>query len=507
MNTNIYNVFSEHFPSDLSATFIETEDGHSWSYANLDEESARLARYLTDVGVQKGERVAVQVEKTPQALFLYLACLRAGYIYLPLNTAYTESELAYFIDNAEPAVVVCRSSHLAAFQHIAAGKTVRHFYSLENAPAHNLLRLSAATQPQFETMPCDKDDVAVILYTSGTTGRPKGAMITHGNLAANGLALKEIWGFTSNDVLLHALPIFHIHGLFVACHCVLLSGSKMLFIPRFNADTVIKLLPRATVLMGVPTFYTRLLDNPAFTSDVCRNMRLFISGSAPLLEQTFGEFQQRTGHTILERYGMTETGMNTSNPLQGERKAGTVGYPLPGVTARIVDDAGQVVARNSVGNLQVKGGNVFKGYWRMPDKTAEEFTADGFFKTGDMATLDDDDYISIVGRGKDMVITGGFNVYPKEIELLIDELEGVVESAVIGVPHPDFGEAVTAIVTRDVNNKDCNEENIIAALKPKLANFKIPKRILFVDELPRNTMGKVQKNLLRETYANLFSKK
>jgi len=507
VNTNIYNVFSEHFPADMSTTFIETEDGQSWSYAALDQESARLARFLTDAGVQKGERVAVQVEKTPQAVFLYLACLRAGFIYLPLNTAYTESELAYFIDNAEPAVVVCRSSSLAAFQQLARGKTVRHFYTLENAPEHNLLQLSATTPSQFDTVACDKDDVAVILYTSGTTGRPKGAMITHGNLAANGLALKQIWGFTPDDVLLHALPIFHIHGLFVACHCVLLSGSKMLFIPRFNADTVIKLLPRATVLMGVPTFYTRLLDNPAFTSDVCHNMRLFISGSAPLLEQTFSDFQQRTGQTILERYGMTETGMNTSNPLQGERKAGTVGHPLPGVTARIVDDAGQPVAPNTVGNLQVKGDNVFKGYWGMPDKTAEEFTADGFFKTGDMASLDDDGYIAIVGRGKDMVITGGFNVYPKEIELLIDELDGVIESAVIGVPHPDFGEAVTAVVTRDVHNKDCTEANIIAALKPKLANFKIPKRILFVDELPRNTMGKVQKNLLRETYANLFSKK
>jgi malonyl-CoA/methylmalonyl-CoA synthetase len=507
VNTNIYNVFSEHFPAELSSTFIETGDGQTWSYADLANESARLARFLTDAGVQKGERVAAQVEKTPTALFLYLACLRAGFIYLPLNTAYTESELAYFIDNAEPAVVVCRSSGLSAFKQIAKGKAVRHFYTLDKAPEHNLLHLSETTSPQFETMPCDKNDVAVILYTSGTTGRPKGAMITHGNLAANGLALKEIWGFTQHDVLLHALPIFHIHGLFVACHCVLLSGSKMLFIPKFDTDTVIQLLPRATVLMGVPTFYTRLLDNRAFTEAVCSNMRLFISGSAPLLEQTFAEFAQRTGHTILERYGMTETGMNTSNPLEGERKAGTVGHPLPGVTARIVDDEGQPVTHDTVGNLQVKGDNVFKGYWGMPDKTAEEFTQDGFFKTGDMATLDDDGYISIVGRGKDMVITGGFNVYPKEIELLIDELDGVIESAVIGVPHPDFGEAVTAVVIRDASNTDCTEENIIAALKPKLANYKIPKRILFVDELPRNTMGKVQKNLLRETYANLFIKK
>jgi malonyl-CoA/methylmalonyl-CoA synthetase len=508
VNVNIYNVFSEHFPVDSTSIFIETEDGQTWNYADLDKETARLAHFLTEtVGVQKGERIAVQVEKTPQALFLYLACLRAGFIYLPLNTAYTETELAYFIDNAEPAVVVCRSSSLSAFKQIAKHKAVRHFYTLDSAPEDNLLHLSESTPTQFETMPCDRDDVAVILYTSGTTGRPKGAMITHGNLAANGLALKEIWGFTQNDVLLHALPIFHIHGLFVACHCVLLSGSKMLFIPKFNADTVIQLLPRATVLMGVPTFYTRLLDNPAFNAAVCNNMRLFISGSAPLLEQTFAEFQQRSGHTILERYGMTETGMNTSNPLQGERKGGTVGHPLPGVTARIVDDAGKAVGRNTVGNLQVKGANVFKGYWGMPDKTAEEFTPDGFFKTGDMATFDDDDYISIVGRGKDMVITGGFNVYPKEIELEIDELDGVIESAIIGVPHPDFGEAVTAVVTRDASNTDCTEENIIAALKPKLANYKIPKRILFVDELPRNTMGKVQKNLLRETYAKLFVEK
>lgn len=506
MNTNIYTVFFEHFPADPSSTFIEAEAGLTWSYADLEQESARLARYLTEAGIQKGERVAVQVEKTPQALFLYLACLRAGFIYLPLNIAYTESELSYFIDNAEPAAIVCRSASLASFKQIATGKTVRHFYTLESAPEHNLLHLSESTDSQFETVSCDRDDVAVILYTSGTTGQPKGAMITHGNLAANGLALRQIWGFTKNDVLLHALPIFHIHGLFVACHCVLLSGSKMLFIPKFNTDTIIKLLPRATVLMGVPTFYTRLLDSPAFTAAVCSNMRLFISGSAPLLEQTFTEFQQRTGHTILERYGMTETGMNTSNPLEGERKAGTVGHPLPGVTARIVDDAGQVVDRNTVGNLQVKGDNVFIGYWRMPEKTAEDFTPDGFFKTGDMALLDDDGYISIVGRGKDMVITGGFNVYPKEIELLIDELDGVIESAIIGVPHPDFGEAVTAVVIRDASHTDCTEEKIIAALKAKLANYKIPKRILFIDELPRNTMGKVQKNLLRDAYADLFTK-
>ncbi|MEJ2061497.1 MAG: AMP-binding protein, partial [Gammaproteobacteria bacterium] len=340
----------------------------------------------------------------------------------------------------------------------------------------------------------------------GTTGKPKGAMITHANLAANGEALKTAWGFTEQDVLLHALPIFHIHGLFVACHCVLLSGARMIFLPRFDAREVMSLLPQSTVFMGVPTYYTRLLAEAGFDTGVCRNMRLFTSGSAPLLTQTFDEFRTRTGHTILERYGMTETGMNTSNPLDGERRAGTVGFPLPGVTARVVDAEGREVPAGETGQLQVKGGNVFKGYWQMPDKTAEEFTADGYFKTGDLACVDADGYFSIVGRDKDMVISGGYNVYPKEIEQLIDQLDGVVESAVIGVPHPDFGEGVTAVLVCRSGSDRPDEASVIRHLKTALANYKVPKRVFFVDELPRNTMGKVQKNVLRERYADTYTR-
>ncbi|MDH5359709.1 MAG: malonyl-CoA synthase [Gammaproteobacteria bacterium] len=503
--SNIYSIFADHFPANQSRDFLETVDGEHYSYAQLEQYSAQLASLLTGpMQLQKGDRVAVQVEKSPQVLFLYLACLRAGLIYLPLNTAYTESELAYFVENAEPSLVVCRPGSEALFARIAETTPIAHIRSLDEQGQGDLI-LEAAKQPaEFTTVSCEDTDIAVILYTSGTTGRPKGAMISHGALAANGLSLVNYWGWSESDVLLHALPIFHIHGLFVACHTVLLSGSKMLFIPKFDADQMIELLPRATAMMGVPTFYTRLLLNKNFTRDVCSNMRLFISGSAPLLEQTFYDFRERSGHTILERYGMTETGMNTSNPLDDERLPGTVGFPLPGVDARIVDDAGKAVANGEVGNLQVRGANVFAGYWRMPEKTAEEFTEDGYFKTGDMAKMNEQGYISIVGRDKDMVITGGFNVYPKEIELVIDELPGVLESAVIGLPHPDFGEAVSAVVVAKDPSKLLSEAEMIQSLKKELAGFKVPKRIFIVEALPRNTMGKVQKNLLREQYQSTF---
>lgn len=501
LNRNIYSVFEARFPTPRSATFIEDESGTTWSYADLERESARLARFLTDRGVRKGDRVAVQVDKSPRAMFLYLACLRAGFIYLPLNTAYLENEIAYFLENAEPTTVVCRSINQEMIRRLCEKQGVPHLFTLEQDGSGSLADESQASADEFTTVDCAGDDVAVILYTSGTTGRPKGAMITHGNLAENGLALHQAWGWQPDDVLLHALPIFHIHGLFVACHCVLLNGSKMIFLPKFDSSEIIRQLPRATVFMGVPTFYTRLLADPNFNREVCSNMRLFTCGSAPLLEQTFDEFRERTGHTILERYGMTETGMSTSNPLDGERLAGTVGTPLPGVSARIVDDNGKQVASGEVGQLQVKGGNVFKGYWRMPEKTAEEFTADGYFMTGDMATMHDNGYISIVGRAKDMVITGGYNVYPKEIESIIDDLDGVEESAVIGLPHPDFGEAVTAVVVAEKGRSDLTEKEIIKQLKTQLANFKVPKQIFFVEALPRNTMGKVQKNILREQYA------
>ncbi len=500
---NIYSLFQARFPENTSAIFIETADGTEYSYAYLEQETARIAHFLTRQGLQKGDRIAVQVEKSPHVLFLYLACLRAGFIYLPLNTAYTKTEISYFLENAEPSIVVCRTESSQLFSEIK-NKNLKHIFTLDLNEQSGLIKQSRSTAAEFETVACDTDDIAVILYTSGTTGRPKGAMITHGNLAANGIALQKAWGWQQGDVLLHALPIFHIHGLFVACHNVLLGGSKMLFLEKFDSKTVVQFLPKATVFMGVPTFYTRLLDEENFNRTTCQNMRLFISGSAPLLEQTFDDFQQRSGHTILERYGMTETGMNTSNPLQGKRIAGTVGLPLPGVEARIVDENNQIVKNNSVGILQVKGDNIFKGYWRMPEKTAEEFTEDHFFITGDMAQYNEQGYISIVGRNKDMVITGGYNVYPKEVELLLDETKGVKESAIIGLPHKDFGEAVTAIVVPDDMNNPPNVDKLKKLLKEQLASYKTPKKIIFIEKLPRNTMGKVQKNILRETYNALY---
>ena len=502
-SNNIYSVFQGRFPKDPNAIFIETPDGPQYNYAYLEQETARIARFLTDQGVHKGDRVAVQVEKSAHVLFLYLACLRAGFVYLPLNTAYTKSELSYFLENAEPTIVVCATKANELFSSFK-DKNLQHIFTLDTNEQGSLITKSRDTEAEFETVACNADDIAVILYTSGTTGRPKGAMISHGNLAANGLALQKAWNWQQRDVLLHALPIFHIHGLFVACHNVLLGGSKMIFLEKFDSKTVMELLPKATVLMGVPTFYTRLLSEADFNQDYCDSIRLFISGSAPLLEQTFQEFQQRTGHTIIERYGMTETGMNTSNPLEGERIAGTVGFPLDGVEARIVDENNQTVKCGDIGMLQVKGDNVFIGYWGMPEKTAEEFTDDHFFITGDIAKYNEQGYISIVGRNKDMVITGGYNVYPKEIELLIDEVEGINESAVIGLPHNDFGEAVTAVIVPNNFDSMPDEAEIIKILKLELANYKRPKKIIFVEQLPRNSMGKVQKNILRETYHNLY---
>ncbi len=500
MNANLYTLFEKRFSQDDSQCCIETFAARRYSFKEVGQESARYARFLTGVGICKGDRVVVQVDKSPQALFLYLACLRAGFIYLPLNTAYQARELAYFLDNAEPAAVICNSSNYKVLKELSRKSGIDKLYTLKADGSGSFVDAIEGTEPNFKTEKCAPHDVAAILYTSGTTGLPKGAMLTHENLAENALALHAYWGWREGDVLLHALPIFHVHGLFVACHCALLNGSKMFFLPTFNSADVIRLLPESTVFMGVPTFYTRLLADPGFNKVSCRNMRLFISGSAPLLEQTFEEFNERTGHTILERYGMTETGMNTSNPLNGERLPGTVGLPLPGVEARIIDEHGEQITDGSVGQLQVKGKNVFKGYWQMPEKTAEDFTDDGFFKTGDIAKCNPDNgYISIVGRSKDMVICGGYNVYPKEVESCIDDLDGVNESAVIGLPHPDFGEAVVAIVVLE-NSAELAEQDIIGSLKQSLANYKVAKRVFIVDELPRNSMGKVQKNVLREQF-------
>lgn len=502
MQENIYTLFRSHFPADRSRTFLETGDGRRYSYADLEHASAGYAAFFAQLGVTPGERIAVQVEKSPQALFLYLACLRAGLIYVPLNPAYRRAELDYLLRDAAPAVMIGQTRNLALLTDLVAAHAIRHLFTLEADGGGTLnLACSAAPVDFVEHVPAHGTG-AVILYTSGTTGQPKGALLTHANLAANACALHQAWDFRPDDVLLHALPLFHIHGLFVACHCVLLSGSKMLFLPKFDAAEVTRWLPDATVFMGVPTYYTRLLALPGFGAENCKNMRLFTCGSAPLLTQTFEEFHRRTGHEILERYGMSETGMNTSNPLAGPRRPGTVGPPLPGVAVRITSEHGAELPVGEVGALEVTGPNVFSGYWRKPELSAAEFTADGWFKTGDLARRDADGYIAIAGRAKDLIISGGLNIYPKEIESCIDALEGIAETAVIGVPHADFGEAAVAIVVRHPGGEAIPEMAILAALKNTIANYKVPKRIFFVDALPRNAMGKVQKNQLRITYAD-----
>ncbi len=488
---NLYDIFQRHFPADRSLPFIETEGGHVHTYADLEQACGRFCRLLATIGIGKGDRLAVQVEKSPQAIFLYLACLRSGVVFLPLDTAYQGEELEYFFSDAEPAAVVCDSRVEKKIRERAAQCGLSNVLTLNGNGGGTLTERSRDLDPKHPVTIVDGNDIAALLYTSGTTGRCKGAMLTHRNLSSNAKALHKAWGWVPDDVLLHALPIFHTHGLFVATHCALLNGGKMLFLSRFDSKTVIGLLPRATVFMGVPTYYTRLLADPGFDADVCRGIRLFISGSAPLTKETFEVFKERTGHTIIERYGMTETGMNTSNPLTGEPIAGSVGIPLPGVEVRVTGGGGI---------LEVRGPNVFKGYWRAPGKTEEAFRDDGFFITGDLARIDGRGYVHIVGRASDMIISGGLNVYPKEIETVIDEMDGVVESAVIGIPHVDLGEAVTAIVVPLAGRDRVSEEAVIAAVNNRLANYKIPKAVNFVDALPRNAMGKVQKNILKKSY-------
>ncbi len=479
-------------------------DGREVTGRALHDLSGQMANALVRAGVVPGDRVAMQTEKSPDALALYLACLRAGALFLPLNTAYTPAELDYFLGDAEPRVAVVDPKAHGALAPIADDKGT-HLLTLDAQGAGSLANAAAKEPTEFKTAPRDADDVSVILYTSGTTGRAKGAMLTHGNLLSNAEALAECWRFTSDDTLLHALPIFHAHGLFVAANIMLRVGGRMVFLPRFDQEQVIAALRNVTTMMGVPTFYTRLLGDERLTRDLVGHIRLFVSGSAPLLAETHREFETRTGHRILERYGMTETSMNTSNPYDGERRAGSVGFPLPGVTARVADaDTGVALPDGETGILEIKGPNVFKGYWRMPEKTAEEFRDDGFFITGDMARRDADGYISIVGRAKDLVISGGYNVYPKEVETEIDEMPGVLESAVIGVPHPDFGEAVLAVVVSEPG-ASISAGDVAAALAGRLAKFKQPKLVEFLSELPRNTMGKVQKNVLRDQFKGTFS--
>ena len=500
MNANLYALLEAHFPREREIPCIVEPGGAVVSYGELASTSARIAHALRHAGCRLGDRVAVQADKHWQVVALYLACLRAGLVYLPLNTGYQRHELEFFFGDATPRVIVCRPETLGMVATLAGDATVLTL----DANGGELMDRANAEPATFETVMSGPDDLAAILYTSGTTGRSKGASLTHRNLASNALALVEAWAFTRDDVVLHALPVYHVHGLFVALHCALLAGGRTIWLPRFDAHDVIEALSFATVMMGVPTFYTRLLREPAFTGDACRAIRVFISGSAPLLPETFDAFRARTGHAILERYGMTETGMITSNPLDGSRVAGTVGRPLPGVSVRVVDAEGAACAPGTVGRVEVHGPNVFGGYWRMPDKTREEFTADGWFRTGDVgewvATGDAAGYLRLAGRAKDLIITGGLNVYPKEIEDLIDALPGVAESAVIGVPDADFGEAVTAVVVA-AEGQRVDEHAIIATLRAEIATFKVPKRVHVVDELPRNAMGKVQKNVLRERWS------
>jgi malonyl-CoA/methylmalonyl-CoA synthetase len=507
VNGNLYTALRAAFPQDLDAVAVETDSGLFYTWRDLERGSAMMANLFASLDLPAGARIAVQVEKSVEALMLYLATLRAGYVFLPLNTAYQSGEISYFIGNAEPAVVVCSGPNFGWISKIAFKAGTRYVFTLGDDRTGSLLERAAYCADQHAVATRNAADLAAILYTSGTTGLSKGAMLSHGNLLSNALVLKDCWGWRTQaqggDVLIHALPIFHVHGLFVAIHGALLNGSKMIWLARFDPQWVIQKMREATVFMGVPTLFVRMLAEPGLTQEAACHMRLFISGSAPLLLDTFRQWQARTGHTILERYGMSETVILTSNPYdaqQGERRGGTVGFALPGVSLRIVDEQGHGVAVGEVGGIEVSGPNVFKGYWRMPEKTAEEFTEDGFFKTGDVGMIDTQGYVTIVGRSKDLIISGGYNVYPAEIEACINELAGVAESAVVGIAHADFGEVGVALVIPKPGAV-LEPTKIISSLKSRLANFKIPKQCFIVDSLPRNTMGKVQKNVLRAQYS------
>jgi malonyl-CoA/methylmalonyl-CoA synthetase len=498
---NLYARFAAHFP-DPASPLLETDTGATLRYGEVERESARLANFLSAEGLAPGDRVSVQVEKSPEALLLYLSCLRAGLVFHPLNPAYTAAELDYFLRDAAPVAVIADPARSEELFRLAEAAGARVLHTLDAHGDGSLWRASRASAETQRVVNVDSDTLAALLYSSGTTGKPKGIGLTHLNLGVNAEALARAWGFTAEDCLLHALPMFHVHGLFIALGCTLLSGSRMLFHAKFDADAVVAALPRATVMMGVPTYYTRLLSHPRLDAATCRDVRLFTSGSAPLLAETLTAFEARTGQRILERYGMTETSVIASNPLAGERKPGAVGLPLSGMRVRIVDDSDAPVAPGAVGHVQVKGASVFHGYWRRPDKTQEDFTADGWFRTGDDGFLDADGYLVLVGRGKDLIISGGLNVYPSEVETVLDALPGILESAVIGVPHADFGEQVVAVlVLRPSASFD--EQATRAAVRQQLAGYKQPKRYLAVATLPRNAMGKVQKNVLRERYESL----
>ena len=513
-NHNLFTALRAAFPADLDATAIETADTATplfYTWRDLERGSAMLANLIEQLQLPPQSRVAVQVEKSVEALMLYLAVLRTGHVFLPLNTAYQAAEIEYFIGNAEPALVVCSGKNFGWVSRIAFLAGTKHVFTLNEDRSGTLLARAAFHSDQHAPVQRAADDLAAILYTSGTTGRSKGAMLTHGNLLSNARVLKDAWGWRTpqqgGDVLIHALPIFHVHGLFVASHGALIAGAKMIWFARFEPRAAIARMAEATVFMGVPTLYVRLLGEPGFNKAACASMRLFVSGSAPLLIETFNHFCDRSGHTILERYGMSETVMLTSNPYRPEsaRRGGTVGLALPGVGVRVQSDKGAPLPAGEVGQIEVRGPNVFKGYWKMPEKTADEFTTDLWFKTGDVGKVDSDGVVTIVGRSKDLIISGGYNVYPAEIEGFINDMPGVAESAVVGVPHPDFGEAVVAVVVPKPGAQLQGAE-IAASLKSQIANFKVPKLVDVVPELPRNAMGKVQKNLLRDKHKALFAR-
>lgn len=496
---NLYASFKEVL-SQTSKIILVTED-KNYTFKDIEVEVVKISNILLKCNIAFGDRVAVQVEKSEYNLFLYLSCLKTGIIYLPLNNGYTDEEMQYFLLDAKPKLIICDPLREAAIKNINLDMNCL-VKTLDRAGKGSLTNNLKLQRTSFDIYPVESADVAVMLYTSGTTGKPKGAMLTHGGLLKNAQELNKVWGINEKDIILHMLPLFHVHGLFFSLHTALLARATIILSPRFDVNKFFDYLPDVTVFMGVPTYYTRLLCDPRLSQENCKNMRLFISGSAPLLSSTFDEFYVKTGFTLLERYGMTETGINTSNPLNGNRKVGTVGIPLPGVNVRVVDADNNKLGSGEIGHIQVKGENLFKGYWGKTDKTKEDFTSDGYFRTGDMGAWDDEGYLAIVGRSKDMIITGGLNVYPKEIESTLDNIEGVTESAIIGIPHPDFGEAVVAVIIGIEDKLD--EMKIIDLLKQSHASYKCPKKIFFIDQLPKNTMGKIQKNVLREKFRKYF---
>lgn len=502
MANYLFDAIRNAIPSH-KAVFIETDTGKILTYGDMLRATARLANTLIDIGVRAGDRIVVQVEKSPEALLLYLACLRAGVVYLPLNTSYTPVELEYFIEDSKPALIVISPEKVVQLAPLAL-KAAAQIVTLGADGSGTLLETAELQSDCFADIDRQADDIAAILYTSGTTGRSKGAMLTHKNLLSNADTLREHWHFTAEDKLIHALPIFHTHGLFVATNVTLLAGSTIFLLSKFEPEKIFEFMPHATTMMGVPTFYTRLLEDKRLSAETTKHIRLFVSGSAPLLAETHHSFSLRTGHAILERYGMTETNMITSNPYDGARVSGSVGYALQGISVRITDpETETVMATGEPGMIEVKGPNVFSGYWNNPEKTKEEFRSDGYFMTGDIGTMDADGRVTIVGRFKDLIISGGYNIYPKEIEDEIDTFDGVIESAVVGVTHPDFGEGVVAIVVKHPDSA-INGNTIMANLDGRIARFKQPKHIAFVEQLPRNSMGKVQKNLVRDQYKNIF---